>query len=133
MNNTDFVAATLFGQCPHCSEASMFDGWISMVPTCPQCGARFERWPGAAHGSVAFGYGVGAAVAAAVIVFLWSIGRLGEHAEWTIAAVAVVATLATYRPVKGWWIAMLHSMGYVFPDPPTPEVDTGHPPPQTGA
>lgn len=96
----------------------MFTGWITIRESCEHCGARFERWPGAAHGSVAFGYGVGAAVAAMVLVFLWSIGQLGDRAEFTIAGVAIVATLVTYRPVKGWWIAMLHSMGYVFPDPP---------------
>ncbi len=118
MNHTDFAAATFFGQCPNCAEAPMFSGWVTMREVCEHCGARFERWPGAAHGSVAFGYGVGAGVAAVVLVFLWSIGRLGEHAEFTIAGVAVVATLVTYRPVKGWWIAVLHSMGYVFPDPP---------------
>lgn len=118
MNGTDFGAATLLGKCPHCSEGPIFDGWVTVRETCPNCGARFERWEGAAHASVAFGYGIGAAVAAFVLLFLWSVGRLGEHAEWTIAGVAVVATLATYRPVKGWWVAMLHSMGYVYPDPP---------------
>ena len=117
MNNTDYSAAIFLGQCPHCAQAPIFDGWITVREVCPNCGCRFERWAGATHGAVAFAYGVGAAVASAVLVFLWSINRLGEHVEWTIAGVAVVAVLATYRPVKGWWIAVLHSMGYIFPDP----------------
>jgi len=116
--DTDFTSAMILGQCPRCGEGSMFNGWIALHETCPSCGARFERWEGAALGSVAFGYGIGAAVAAVVLVFLWSRGRLGDHAEYWVAGISVASVLATYRPVKGWWIAMLHSMGYVYPDPP---------------
>ena len=128
MNHTDFAAAALFGMCPHCAEGPLFDGWITIHEQCSHCGARFERWPGAAHGSVAFAYGVGSAVAALILVFMFAIGQLGEHAEWIISGVVVVVVIATYRPVKGWWIAMLHSMGYVFPDPPEPVLEDGEVP-----
>jgi uncharacterized protein (DUF983 family) len=125
---TDFAAAVFLGRCPHCGEGPLFDGWLAIHPTCSVCGARYERWEGAAHGAVAFGYGVGAAVAALATVVMWARGWLVEGAEYKIAAVAVISVLLTYRPVKAWWIAMLDSMGYVFPDPPAPSVGPGAPP-----
>lgn len=114
---TDFAASIFRGACPNCGEASIFKGWIAIHEACPSCGARFERWHGAAFGSVAFGYGVGAIVAAVTAFVMYRSGGLGDNAQYWITGVAIGTVIATYRPVKGWWIAMLHSMGYVYPDP----------------
>jgi uncharacterized protein (DUF983 family) len=36
----------LRGKCPHCGQAGLFEGWVSVRHACPVCGLVFERNPG---------------------------------------------------------------------------------------
>ena len=116
MRETDYGAA-LRGRCPHCGKGEMFKGWAATHDVCPRCGARFERWVGSWTGATVGGYGVGAAAAALTIGLLVATDSFGPNSELLVAAIAVIAVLASYRHVKALWIAAMHSMGYVYPDP----------------
>jgi uncharacterized protein (DUF983 family) len=119
-----FQLAVGQGRCPCCGQGALFASWLRLNDTCSVCGARFFRDPGNWTAPTAFGYGIGAASAVATMVVLWFVNGLAAGSEYVIVAVAVVATLASLRHVKAWWVAVLARMGHVYPDPP-PAVDPG--------
>ncbi len=108
--------AALRGRCPRCGRGALFRGWIALEETCSHCGARFERWAGSWTGATVGGYAVGAITAVLTLLVLWSFDALGPRAEWIVVGVALPMVVVTYRPTKALWIAVLHAMGYVFPD-----------------
>ncbi len=59
------LAAVLSGRCPRCARGSIFRGVVSMHPTCPVCGLRFEREQGYFTGAMYVSYMLAAPVLAA--------------------------------------------------------------------
>ena len=102
---------------PICGQGDLFKGWLTLHETCSVCGSRYFRDPGNWTAPTAFGYGIGAGSAVLTMVIMWATGWLVAGSEYFIIAVAVVATLATLRHVKAWWVAVLAKMGKVYPDP----------------
>lgn len=107
----------VLNRCPSCGEGQLFQGWMKLRETCERCGARYERWIGSWTGPVVGGYGIGAAVAVVLILLLHGMGKLVPGAEWGIALVSCAVVLATMRPVKAAWIALLYDWGWIYPDP----------------
>jgi uncharacterized protein (DUF983 family) len=99
-----------------CGQGELFKGWLTLHDTCSVCGARYFRDPGNWTAPTAFGYGIGAVAAVLTLVVLWFVDGLQPGSEYIIIAVAVGATLATFRHVKAWWVAVLTRMGNVYPD-----------------
>lgn len=128
---TNYQAAARL-RCPRCGEGALFRGWASLNETCPSCGARFERWAGSWTGAVVGGYGVGAAAAVISLFVLWRLDHLVPNIEFLVAGIAIVATLATYRHTKSFWIAAMHHMGYVYPDPPSTPAEGSRTVPHAG-
>lgn len=127
MSDPMYLTVTL-GKCPICGQGDLFKGWLTLHDTCSVCGSRYFRDPGNWTAPTAFGYGIGAASAVATIVLLWALDWLVPGSEFIVIAVAVVATLATFRHVKAWWVAVLARMGKVYPDPaPDPAPATEEP------
>ena len=59
--------AALFGSCPRCGAATLFDGPVSFAPECSQCGLDFSRF-NVGDGPAAFlTFGVGGLVTALAI------------------------------------------------------------------
>lgn len=112
-----WYVSMVLNRCPACAEGELFAGWLRLHPTCPHCGARYERWPGSWTGPTVGGYGIGATVGMGLAWILYANDALVPYAEWGIAAVACVAVLVAMRFVKGAWIGMLYDWGYVYPDP----------------
>lgn len=112
-----FQLAVGMNKCPICGQGDLFKGWLTLHETCSVCGARFFRDPGNWTAPTAFGYGIGAASAVATMVVLWFYNGLSAGSEWVVAGVAVAVTLACFRHVKAWWVAVLTRMGHVYPDP----------------
>lgn len=116
-----FRLAVGLNRCTVCGKGKLFKGWLTLNETCAVCGARFFRDPGNWTAPTAFGYGIGAASAVLTMIVLWTSDLMVSGAEFIIVGVAVVATLATFRHVKAWWVAVLTRMGHVYPDPVEPD------------
>ncbi|MFK7931353.1 MAG: DUF983 domain-containing protein [Myxococcota bacterium] len=109
--------AVSLNRCPVCGKGALFKGWLTLHETCEVCGSRYFRDPGNWTAPTAFGYGIGAASAVITMLVLWQFDLCFEGSEYIIVAVAIGMTLATFRHVKAWWVAVLTSMGHVYPDP----------------
>lgn len=72
----------LFRRCPRCGGGRLFSNWLTMKPTCPRCGLRFEREEGFFLGAFVVNFGVMLITMAAFI------------------AIAVAVTLPDPDPVK---------------------------------
>jgi uncharacterized protein (DUF983 family) len=68
----DRLAAVMAGRCPRCNAGRIFRGRLSMHPTCPTCGLRFEREPGYFTGAMYVSYALALPVMAtcAGVVYL---------------------------------------------------------------
>lgn len=94
----------------------MFDGYYTLLERCPACDLRYETESGAWLGALALGYGIGALVAIALAVLeilLGPIGALGLPPMWTIAILALLATVVGYRPAKAAWFVLLYHYGFM--------------------
>ena len=119
-----FWRTGVLGRCPECGQTSMFASYYGLHERCAVCGTRFESSSGEWLGGTAIGYAIGAliALALALIEVQWSpLRALGLPPAWTIAAVALVATVAGYRPAKAIWFALLYEWGFMArgDEPPT--------------
>jgi uncharacterized protein (DUF983 family) len=103
-------------RCPACGQGALFKGWLTLHDTCEACGARYFRDPGNWTAPTAFGYGIGAATAVAMMVILWFVNGLAAGSEWVIIGVSVGVTLLSFRFVKAWWVALIYQFGYVYAD-----------------
>jgi uncharacterized protein (DUF983 family) len=72
----------LFRRCPRCGGGRLFSSWLTMKPSCPRCGLRFEREEGFFLGAFVVNFGVMLITMA------------------TFIAVAVAVTLPDPDPVK---------------------------------
>ena len=115
-----FLRTGLLGRCPGCEQQSMFVGVYEVPTRCSRCELQYQVGDGAWLGAIAIGYGFGVIVAiiAAFVELIWGpIRAAGLDPMWTIAAGALVATAAGYRPAKSIWFALLFRFGLMaWPD-----------------
>ncbi len=92
-------------RCPRCGEGALFQGFLSLRPSCSHCGLDYS-FADPADGPAFFVMsGVGIAV---TTLFLWMEVALRPpmwvHFVFTLP-LFVVGCLATLRPVKGWLVS----------------------------
>lgn len=114
----DGSGSALMGVCPHCGRGRVMRTWFVAFETCQVCGARFERAEGSWIGSTLVGYtivsvlGIGGGIAL-IVTDTYTAPRLAA-----LLAVAMLLVLLVFPFSKVSWIAVLHGMGHVYPDPP---------------
>ena len=84
---TDLIS----GRCPWCRRGRIFRGILAMHPSCPSCGAVFEKEPGYFVGAMYFSYFLG--VPAYALLALISLRVLGEQSELLAFGVALLVFL----------------------------------------
>jgi len=85
------VSDILSGRCPWCRRGRIFRGALAMNPSCPACGALFDKEPGYFVGAMYFSYFL--AVPAYAVLALISLRLLAHRSELLAYAVALLAFL----------------------------------------
>ena len=81
------LRAVAAGRCPRCVSGTIFRGRLSMHPTCPVCGLRFEREPGYFTGAMYVSYMLALPVMAACVLAVYLIApHLSFEATIAVAA-----------------------------------------------
>ncbi len=96
----------LRGLCPRCGKASLFDGFLTVVPRCRVCGLNFTGHD-AGDGPAVFAIfilGFGVAGLAAVVEFLFAPPLWVHMVLWS--ALILGGGLLLLRPLKGLTIAL---------------------------
>jgi uncharacterized protein (DUF983 family) len=70
------VAAILALRCPRCLKGLVWRRFVSMNPTCPECGLVFERESGYFAGAMVVSYGLAVPILAAIVIALITLGGL---------------------------------------------------------
>lgn len=100
------IVAGLTGKCPRCGEASMFQGFVAVRPTCPTCELDYA-FADSGDGPAVFIM----LIAGALIVGGALITEIRyEPSLWVHAAIwpplAIIVCLGLMRPLKGLLIAL---------------------------
>lgn len=93
------------GCCPRCGKASMFEGWLQLVKTCPECGLDY-KFANAGDGPAFFAL----CFTAFPLIFLTVWLEVKFSPPWwvhvlTSAPILGFGCVATLRPFKGWLVA----------------------------
>jgi len=85
------LKAAAAGCCPRCLSGRIFRGRLSMHPTCPVCGLRFEREPGYFTGAMYVSYVLALPVMAVCVLVVYLIApNLSFEATIALAALLFV-------------------------------------------
>jgi uncharacterized protein (DUF983 family) len=90
-----WLAALLRGRCPRCRDGKVFRGSVSMYPTCPHCGLRFEREQGYFVGAMYISYF--AAVVVLTLLF-WAVSLFEPSLSFEAALVAATVLFLPFVP-----------------------------------
>ncbi len=99
------LAAGWHGRCPACGGASMFDGWLTLVPRCPACGLDYS-FAHADDGPAFFALCITAFPLTFVAVWI----EVTFAPPWWVHAlvslpILAIGCLGSLRPFKGWLVA----------------------------
>ncbi len=100
------IACGLRGRCPHCGEGKLFQGFLSLHPSCEHCGLDYS-FADAGDGPAVFVILIGGFIvvfAALITEFLYQ-PPYWVHATLWLPLILIV-TLAPLRPIKGLLIAL---------------------------
>lgn len=99
----------LFRRCPRCGAGRLFEGWLTMKPTCPRCGLRFEREEGFFLGAFVVNFGVMLLTMAAFIAGAVAL-TLPDPDPVKLAiggiAVGVIVPISFYPMSRTFWSAI---------------------------
>ena len=70
------LAAIIALRCPRCLNGRVWRRFVSMNPTCPECGFVFERESGYFAGAMVVSYGLAVPILAAIVIALITMGGL---------------------------------------------------------
>ena len=70
------VLAILAQRCPRCLVGRVWRGFVSMNPTCPECGLIFERESGYFAGAMVVSYVLAVPILAGIVLALIMLARL---------------------------------------------------------
>ena len=70
------VLAILAQRCPRCLEGRVWRGFVSMNPTCPDCGLIFERESGYFAGAMVVSYALAVPILASIVIGLIIVAKL---------------------------------------------------------
>jgi len=95
----------LKGTCPSCAKASMFNGWLKLRKTCPECGLDYN-FASADDGPAFFALCITAFPLTFFVVWV----EVVYSPPWwvhvlTSMPILGIGCLATLRPFKGWLVA----------------------------
>ena len=95
----------LKGLCPRCAKASMFNGWLKLQKTCPECGLNYD-FANADDGPAFFAL----CITAFPLTFLVVWVEVAFSPPWWVHVITSIpilglGCLATLRPFKGWLVA----------------------------
>jgi uncharacterized protein (DUF983 family) len=93
------------GECPRCGKGKMFDGWLKLVKTCPECDLDYS-FANADDGPAFFAL----CITAFPLTFLAVWLEVKYSPPWWVHVITSVpilgfGCLATLRPFKGWLVA----------------------------
>lgn len=104
------VARAIRRRCPRCGAMGVWQSFLKMRPTCPQCGLELDR------GESDYFYGAYllnfvAAELIAVFVFVATLIATWPTPSWNVltaitVVVAIVAPIALYPTTKALWLAV---------------------------
>lgn len=104
-------------RCPKCEQGRMFRGLFKMNPTCPDCGARFERRDGESLGGMAINL---------ILAEVLTVGGLiiteltvqppivFQLLFWSVFNILFIALF--YRHARGLWASVAYLSGGVYAD-----------------
>jgi uncharacterized protein (DUF983 family) len=70
------VLAILALRCPRCLNGRVWRGFVSMNPTCPECGLIFERESGYFAGAMVVSYALAVPILASIVIGLIMVAGL---------------------------------------------------------
>jgi len=82
------LAAILALRCPRCLKGPVWRRFVSMNPTCPECGLVFERESGYFAGAMVVSYGLAVPILAAIVIALITLGGLDAVVALIIGSTA---------------------------------------------
>lgn len=102
----------LWLRCPVCGEGRLFETYLRMNDECPCCGVGFSREAGQWLGSMDINLTLSLLLLLVPLVFLPDLGLRRELILW--GAGAVLLPLALFRPIRGFWTALVYLSGGVY-------------------
>ena len=101
------IGRGLRGLCPACGQRRMFNGFLRVVPACPNCTAPL----GLARADDAPPYLTILIVGHIVVPLLYSVDRMGEPPIWLMTAIflplTLILCLVLLRPIKGATVGIM--------------------------
>lgn len=99
-------------RCPVCGQGKLFSGIFRMRDDCACCGVSFAREPGLWLGSMDINLTLSLAIVMTPIMFLPDLKLARALLYGSIGAITLPALL--FRPVRGFWVALLFLSGAVY-------------------
>lgn len=96
-------------RCPNCGQSGVFEGWMRLAASCPQCGLRYEREEGYWLGAILINTAatIGAFGAGTII---WAIATWPDPPWGLMTAVGIgfnlIAPIVFYPFSKTLWVAI---------------------------
>jgi len=110
------VGRGIADRCPACGKTRLFNGFLSVVPICPECGAQL----GQARADDAPPYFTIVIVGHIVIPGMLILERLEAPPLWVHAAIwlplTVLLAVGLLRPVKGGTVGLMLKLGMLKPE-----------------
>jgi uncharacterized protein (DUF983 family) len=111
------IGRGLRGRCPVCGRGKIFDGFLTVVTVCHECGAPL----GLARADDAPPYFTILIVGHIVIPLLFIVDRWEQLPSWIMSAIFVPLTLALtlslIRPIKGATVGLMLNLNMLKTDP----------------
>ncbi len=107
-------------RCPNCGRGRMFRGLFKMEPTCPYCGARYERQSGESIGGTLINLCVAEVLSVGgyfVSQALWSPPLAFQLVFWITFNIVFIVLF--YRHARGLWVSIAYLAGGVYADSDT--------------
>lgn len=111
-----FLPAVLYGKCPNCRHAYMYENWIKVKPTCSFCGVRFERDPGSFLVLLGLNYLIAIFLTGMLAWYLIANWGLFDGLTWILAGAGLLSIVGLYHVAKSAYIWILWVFGFVYND-----------------
>lgn len=110
------VPAVVYGKCPNCRFAYMYENWIKAKPTCSFCEVRFERDPGSFLVLLGLNYLIAIFLTGMLSWYLIANWGLFHGLTWVLAGFGLLSLVTLYHPAKSLYIWILWVFGFVYND-----------------
>ena len=111
------IGRGLRGRCPACGKGRIFNGFLTVVPACQECGAPL----GLARADDAPPYFTILVVGHIIIPLLFIVDRTEQLPVWMMSAIflplTLALTLSLIRPIKGGTVGLMLNLNMLKSDP----------------